>query len=133
MKETRAIAKSRRGTHLRTMRALLLIALAAAPAFAGDVEVVDATARREAGGWRFDVTLRHEDTGWDHYADAWRIVGPDGAIYGQRTLLHPHVDEQPFTRSLGGVAIPEGVSRVLIEARDNMDGWSPRVLELPLP
>ncbi len=115
------------------MRALLLIALVAAPALAGEVEVVDAKATREADGWRFDVTLRHEDTGWEHYADAWRVVGPDGAVYGQRTLLHPHVDEQPFTRSLSGVAIPEGVSRVLIEARDNVDGWSPRVLELPLP
>ena len=116
------------------MRALaLLILLAPFAAAAGEAEVVAAEAVRDGGAWRFDVTIRHEDTGWEHYADAWRIVGPDGAIYGERILLHPHVEEQPFTRSLSGVRIPEDVRRVVIEARDNVDGWSGKVLEISLP
>ena len=114
-------------------RLVILVAILPLSVFAGDAEIVGAQAARENGAWRFDVTVRHADTGWEHYADAWRIVGPDGAVYGERILLHPHVDEQPFTRSLSGVVIPEGVRRVLIEARDTVDGWSPKVLELPLP
>lgn len=113
--------------------ALLAPFLLASPALSGPVEIVDARAKRDGAGWRFDVTLRHADEGWDHYADAWRAIGPDGAVYGQRTLLHPHVDEQPFTRSLAGVSIPDGVEKVLIEARDTVHGWSPSVVELPLP
>ncbi|MEX2518817.1 MAG: hypothetical protein WD969_05745 [Paracoccaceae bacterium] len=100
---------------------------------ASEAEIVDAAASRAADGWRFEVTVRHDDSGWDHYADAWRIVGPDGAVYATRTLLHPHQDEQPFTRSIEGVSIPDNVSAVIIEARDNVTGWSGAVLELMLP
>ena len=38
-------------------------------------------------------------TGWEHYANKWDVVGPDDTILGTRVLLHPHVNEQPFTRS----------------------------------
>ena len=107
---------------LRT--ALMTVLLLTTPAWAGDTEIVGAKASKSGSTWRFDVTLRHGDTGWDHYADAWRVVGPDGTIYGTRTLYHPHVDEQPFTRSLAGVSIPAGVDQVVIEARDNVHGWA---------
>lgn len=107
------------------IRPLLAALLVAGPALAGDVEIVDAKARASGGTWTFDVTLRHGDTGWDHYADAWRVLGPDGTVLGTRTLYHPHVEEQPFTRSLSGVAIPAGVTEVEIEAHDKVHGWAP--------
>lgn len=108
---------------------LFLFGLAAA----GEAVVTDAKAARAGDLWRFDVTVRHADEGWEHYADAWRVVAPDGTVLGERTLLHPHVNEQPFTRSLSGVAIPAGVERVLIEAHDSRHGWGAKVLELRLP
>ncbi|MEM0922606.1 MAG: hypothetical protein AAGF44_11420 [Pseudomonadota bacterium] len=114
------------------MRLVLLAALMFSPAMAGDVEIVDAKARESGGAWRFDVTLRHGDTGWDHYADAWRVVGPDGTVYGMRVLHHPHVEEQPFTRSLSGVKVPEGITEVAIEARDSVHGWAEAVFPLIL-
>ncbi|KAA9010507.1 hypothetical protein [Histidinibacterium aquaticum] len=103
---------------------LFLLALCAGPALA-DPPVIEAveTARVE-GGWRFDVTLSHPDTGWNHYADGWRVESPDGEVLGTRELLHPHVEEQPFTRSLSSVAIPEGLEEVVIRARCNTDGWT---------
>jgi hypothetical protein len=48
-------------------------------------------------------------------------------VLGERVLLHPHVDEQPFTRSLSGVAIPSDVEQVTVRAHDNVDGWGPEV------
>ncbi|RMA43963.1 hypothetical protein [Rhodophyticola porphyridii] len=72
---------------------------------------------------RVSVTLAHPDTGWDHYADGWQVELEDGTVLGTRVLLHPHVEEQPFTRSLGDVAIPEGVTQVFIRARCNVTGW----------
>lgn len=115
------------------IRTALIALMLAAPAAAGEVEIVAAKATKNAQGWRFDVTLRHADTGWDHYADGWQVRAPDGTELGHRTLAHPHVNEQPFTRSLGGVAIPDGVTEVTIHARDNVDGWSPGALTLILP
>lgn len=100
---------------------------------AGEVTVVDAKAQQSADGtWRFDVTLKHADSGWDHYADRWDVLLPDGTVAGSRTLHHPHVEEQPFTRSLGGVAIDPFVTEVLIRGHDSQHGDGPELLRLRL-
>lgn len=99
---------------------------------AGEAEVIAVKATAQGGTWRFDVTVRHGDTGWKHYADAWRVVGPKGRVFGTRTLYHPHVDEQPFTRSLAGVRIPAGVAEVFVEAHDKVHGWNRRRMKVRL-
>jgi len=112
---------------------LLFAALWVTPSGAGEVSVVKIEATRAAdGNWRFDVTLRHADEGWDHYANLWRIETPDGRILGERVLAHPHVNEQPFTRSLSGVRIPDTVDQVIVRARDSVHGFGLRVV-YPLP
>ncbi len=123
-------APSALGARLARLALFLLPPLSTA--FAGDVDVVKASAECDGRTCRFEVTLAHADTGWDHYADQWRVLDPDGNVLGVRTLAHPHVDEQPFTRSLGGVEIPEGVSRVIIDARDSVHGVSDQTIELEL-
>src|SRR3989304_2129449 len=92
------------------MRTMLLLAVFAAQAsFAGEADVVDVKLRRGASGpYDFDVTVRSVDKGWDYYADAFEVLGPDGAVLGRRILYHPHETEQPFTRELHGVTIPAG-------------------------
>ncbi len=106
---------------------LVLLSGASNIAVAGDVEIVHARFRHSGdGNWSVDVTLRHADSGWDHYADAWRVVAGDGTVLGTRTLYHPHETEQPFTRSLGGVAILAGMTTVYVEAHDKVHGWSPQ-------
>lgn len=115
------------------IRTLSILAyLAATPALAGDVEIVGAEAQPGSNGWRFAVTLKHGDTGWSHYADAWEIRLADGTVLGTRVLAHPHENEQPFTRTLSGVAIPESVTEVVVHARDKTHGWSPQTLTLRL-
>ncbi|MDH3666849.1 MAG: hypothetical protein OEN23_07950 [Paracoccaceae bacterium] len=118
---------------MRLIAILTALALAASPALAGKADVLEVKARASGGTFSFDVTVQHADTGWDHYADAWRVVGPDGTVYGTRTLLHPHVDEQPFTRSLSGVAIPEDVQSVTLESHDSVHGWGGATVEVALP
>lgn len=106
------------------MRALLILLFLVGPASA-DAPVVENVNASESGGtWTFSVTLSHPDTGWDHYADGWEVLTQDGERLGYRELFHPHVNEQPFTRSLSGVAIPDGMTEVFIRARDNVDGWA---------
>ena len=101
-----------------------LFAFASTAGYTGDVEVVAVTFNKQGGTWSVDTTLRHADSGWNHYADAWRVVTVDGRVLGTRTLYHPHVEEQPFTRSLSGIAIPEGTAVVFVEAHDKVHGWS---------
>ena len=111
----------------------LLALFATSAAFAGEVDVVDARAVKAAdGSYRFDVTLRHADEGWEHYADAWDVVGPDGTVLATRVLYHPHVDEQPFTRSLSGVQVPAGVTHVTIRGHDKVHGYGGTELTLSL-
>ena len=96
------------------------------------VTFVDVTVGAD-GRLRFDVTVRHDDEGWDHYADAWQVVDPaTGEVLGTRELLHPHVNEQPFTRSLRGVVVPENVRHVVVRARCNVHGFGGREIRVDL-
>ncbi|MDA7949400.1 MAG: hypothetical protein MPJ78_18215 [Hyphomicrobiaceae bacterium] len=99
----------------------LSIALTPANALSGEADVVGVKIIKEGTGtYRFDVTVRHADEGWKHYADAWEVVAPDGTVLGTRKLAHPHENEQPFTRSLPGVRIPDGVDEVTVRAHDSV-------------
>ncbi|MEX3008793.1 hypothetical protein [Hoeflea sp. TYP-13] len=103
------------------------------PSGAGEVEVVAVDAVQQSNGqWRFSVTLRHDDEGWDHYANRWDVVGPDGTVYGERVLAHPHENEQPFTRSLSGVTIPGEVTSVVIRGNDSVHGLGGKELTVDL-
>ena len=89
--------------------------------------------REISGAWSFAVTVRHRDEGWEHYADAWQVVDPEtGAVIAERVLAHPHENEQPFTRSLGGVRIPPEISEVLVRARCNRHGFGGREILVDL-
>lgn len=100
---------------------------------ADEVKILAADFDSSGGNrWSVNVTLKHNDTGWDHYADNWRVVDGAGNTLGDRVLYHPHVDEQPFTRGLGGVQVPEGITTVYIEAHDTVHGWAPDRLKVDL-
>ena len=115
------------------MFAFLLVLSSPAISLAGEADVVGVKARSGGDGtWSFSVTVRHDDEGWDHYADRWELLGPDGEVLGTRVLLHPHVGEQPFTRSLGGVEIPEGLGKVVVRARDSVHGYGGKEMGIEL-
>jgi len=102
-------------------------------ATAGQADILDAKALPSGDGWRFTVSIEHADSGWEHYADAWRVVTENGDLLGERTLMHPHETEQPFTRSLDGVKIPKNIKVVYIEAHDSLHGWNPQRVKIDLP
>jgi hypothetical protein len=106
------------------MKVAILFAMLAGTA-AADAPVVDAVS---VNGGRFDVTLSHPDTGWDHYADGWRVEDQDGNVLGTRVLGHPHVTEQPFTRSLKIDGPLPAI--VYVRSRCIVDGWSQTTFEV---
>lgn len=111
----------------------IVACLTATQAFADPPVINEIKAKKNGNSWTFDVTVSHGDTGWDDYADGWRILAADGSVLGYRKLAHPHVNEQPFTRSLSGVAIPEGTTSVGVQASDSRGGWSSGVVQYRLP
>jgi len=90
-------------------------------------EIRGVDARQSGDAWSFNVTLAYPDTGWEDYADGWQVETPDGQILGLRILFHPHVGEQPFTCSMGGVVIPPGVNEVVIRSHSLVNGYGPEV------
>jgi len=113
---------------------LFFCLMAVSNLWAGPADVIDVNVHLTAPQtYTFDVTVQHADTGWDHYADQWEVVAPDGTVLGTRVLYHPHVDEQPFTRGLSGVRIPAQVKQVTIRAHDKVHGWGGKTILVNLP
>ena len=100
---------------------------------ANEVQVVAADfTQAKDHSWLVKVTLKHQDTGWGHYADGRKLVDANGNELANRILHHPHIQEQPFTRNLVGVVIPETSSMIYIEAHDKVHGWTKNRLSVDL-
>ena len=107
--------------------------IAAAPAHAGDADVVNVVVRQRAGLYDLDVTIRSKDTGWDRYADRIEVLGADGTVLGTRVLEHPHDDEQPFTRDLYDLRVPAGTARITVRAHFKPTGFDGATMTVALP
>jgi hypothetical protein len=118
---------------MKSILALAFIALMPIAALAQPPVVADVQITRDDMGWQFSVTVRHDDTGWDHYADRWEILAEDGTLLATRALPHPHVDEQPLTRSLRQVMLPDGTRRVYIRAHCSSGDLSAVLTPVEIP
>lgn len=100
---------------------------------AGEAHIVDAQITSLGDGrYRIDASVEHADTGWEHYADRWDVLAEDGSVLGVRELAHPHVNEQPFTRSLT-LTLPPGTRKVILRANDSEHGLGGQQFELEVP
>ena len=114
--------------------ALLFVFIPFTGVQAGEADVVNVVVKQTGErAYHFSVSVAHADTGWDHYADNWEVVAPDGTILGTRILHHPHVNEQPFTRSLSDVKVPAGIDLVTIRAHDSVHEYGGKTMQVELP
>ncbi len=102
----------------------LILILAGSAAQADDPEVQNISVEKMGSFWSINVTIEHADTGWDHFADGWEVLDADGNVLGYRKLLHPHVEEQPFTRSISNLILPDGTREIFIRTHCSVDGWT---------
>lgn len=128
------------GCYVPVRLALALMMLASGPVFSAEhpvqkyPDVLGVTVQpRGADVFDFDVTVSSPYDTPQRYADAFRAMGKDGKVYGERILGHDHASEQPFTRDLYNVAIPRGVKAVVIQARDMKYGYGGKTVEVKLP
>ncbi len=103
-----------------------------------DVIAVEAV-ENASGNWTFHVTVAHPDTGWGDYCNGWDIVTDQGQVLKQnasdpftRLLHHPHETEQPFTRSQGGLRVPENVRTLTVRAHDIVQGFGGQEIVMDL-
>lgn len=122
-------------THRVALGGIFLLVLsltAASEGLASPTDVVRAVFQKSSGNvWQVSVTLRHADSGWDHYANVWVVETLDGKEIGRRVLFHPHETEQPFTRS-GQMKIPAGVTQVRVRAGDKPNGMDSNIVVVDL-
>ena len=90
-------------------------------------------------GWVFYVTVNHPDKGWEDYCNGWDVLTDAGQILKHnesdkftRLLLHPHDNEQPFTRSQSRLKIPASVQYVTVRAHDLVHGFGGKELKINL-
>jgi len=101
---------------------------------AGPADVIGVKVTKSGPGvYSSAATVPHGGSGWKHYADAWEVLGPDGKVLCTRELAHSHEHEQPFTRSLSGAVIPDGVGKVRLRACDKVHGYGGAEMTLDLP
>lgn len=81
----------------------------------------------------FQVTVSSPYDTPQRYADAFRVMTDKGDTLGVRELLHDHASEQPFTRSLSGVFIAPGITRVIVQGRDQTYGYGGETMTVSLP
>ena len=119
---------------IRMRFAAFALVLTTNTVLAGKADVQNVKIHTGGGNsWTFRVTVRHADEGWEHYADRWEILSNDGQILSTRILAHPHVNEQPFTRSLSGTSIPQNITSITIRAHDKLHGYGGKTMTLPWP
>jgi len=111
----------------------LIFAVTAMGVTAGEADVVNVTIESLGDGrFRINATVAHDDTGWDHYANRWDVLNEAGEVIGVRELAHPHVNEQPFTRSTL-VTIPKSVKTITVRANDSVHELGGKTFEIAVP
>lgn len=87
------------------------------------------------GGRTFDVdvTVSSAYDTPERYADGWRVLNPAGDVLGTHELTHDHQSEQPFTRTQSGLTIPDGVTQITVEGRDQQYGFGGKKATAQVP
>jgi hypothetical protein len=97
----------------------------ASDAVVADVISVQVTGNPNA--YQFSVEIASPDQGCQQYADWWEVLTEEGQLVYRRILTHSHVNEQPFTRSGGPVAI-EADMIVIVRAHMHPGGYGGKAL-----
>ena len=83
--------------------------------------------------WTFYVTVRHNDEGWNHYANIWEVIDPDSEeAFAERVLAHPHETEQPFVRSQSRIVFSEDQRFVVVRAKCQLHGFEGKTVLVDL-
>ena len=106
----------------------------------GDADVTNVFVKEEGDGtWTFHVSVEHPDKGFGDFADGWDLVTESGSVLKAdptqrftKVLRHPHVKEQPFTRTVKGIRLPGETQRLTVRAHDSVSGFGGKEVQVNL-
>ena len=90
--------------------------------------VISVKTRGVSGSYQFSVEIQSPDKGCAQFANWWEVLSESGKLLYRRILFHSHVQEQPFVRSGGPVAITE-TDVVWIRAHMHPQGYGGEVFK----
>ncbi|PZP13311.1 MAG: hypothetical protein DI611_14960 [Brachybacterium faecium] len=96
-------------------------------------EVLEAELSADGDEFMIAVTISSPYDTPERYADGWRVLTPSGVVLAEHDLAHDHANVQPFNRTRGPFAIPEGVDEVVVEGRDLINGYGGGTVSAPVP
>lgn len=82
--------------------------------------------------WCFEVQIKHNDQGWNHYANGWQVYDLEGDIISGIIIGHPHDKKQPFIRRHCNIKIKPDVPKVVVKTRCNVHGFGGRAIVLDM-
>ncbi len=95
-----------------------------------EANVTAVAVEQNGDGYRFDVTLYHDDDGEDGYANWWQVETLEGDRLGRRDLAHAHGTRE-FTRS-ATVSVPSDVTCVVVRGHDQTHGYGGQAMLVTL-
>ncbi|SFD65282.1 hypothetical protein SAMN05660831_02015 [Thiohalospira halophila DSM 15071] len=115
----------------RALGSLLLLLLVTTTQ-AGEPRVSWVEVTEEVRSYTVTAVLEHDDEARYHFLDGWRVTTPEGEVLAEQDFKHPRPQAPPRRATLRGVRLPEGVTRLQVEAHDRLHGWggNPVVVEL---
>lgn len=93
-----------------------------------EAKVISVESSGKPQNYTFNVGISSPDKGCNQYANWWEVLNQEGKLLYRRILAHSHVNEQPFTRSGGVVAISD-TQVVIIRAHMNNLGYGTTVFK----
>jgi hypothetical protein len=111
----------------------VIVALVFSPLLlAKEVEITKVELEPTGSTWTVHVTLRHDDQGFEHYANGWRLVDAKKNVIAAQELYHPHDKKKSFTDSKANIKIPSQTKLVFLEAQAKPHGWSKQRVRIDL-
>lgn len=107
---------------LRICFVIVSLALSS-PLLAKEVEISKVELEPTSATWTVHVTLRHDDEGYDHYVNGWRIVDAKKNVLASQEIYHPHNKKKSFTDNKSNITIPKDAKIIFLEAQAKPHGW----------
>ena len=93
-----------------------------------EAKIVSVKVEGKPQNYIFNVGISSPDTGCNQYANWWEVLNEEGKLLYRRILAHSHINEQPFQRSGGPVAVAD-TQVVIIRAHMNNSGYGTTVFK----